>query len=71
MICEGEVAAGEYVFLIDAPKGQFFDVSVNPQYEAPGFLRGVAFKPQPRPAPAAAPVLKKQRSILSLCGKGS
>ena len=56
MFCADEVAAGEYVRLVDAPKGQFFDVSANPQYEARGFLWGVAFKLQPRPALAAAPV---------------
>ena len=71
MICIDKVAAGEYVFLIDAPKGQCFDVSARPQYEARGFLCGVAFKVQPRPAPAAAPVQKKKRSILSPWGKGS
>ena len=44
MICANEVAGGEYVRLIDAPKGRFFDVSANPQYEARGFLWGVAEK---------------------------
>ena len=71
MICTDEVAAREYVRLIDAPKGQFFDVSAHPQYEARGFLWGVAFKLQPRPEAAAPPVEKKHRSVLSLWGKGS
>ena len=47
MICTDEVAAGEYVRVIHAPKGQFFYVSAHPQYEARGFLWGVAFKLQP------------------------
>ena len=46
VICTNEVAAGEYVPLIDAPKGQFFYVSANLQYEARGFVWGVAFELQ-------------------------
>ena len=71
MICIDGVAAGEYVRLIDAPKGQLFDVTGNPQYEARGFLGGVALKLQPRPAPAAPPVHRMQRFVVSLWGKGS
>ena len=62
-----EVPAGEYVRYVDAPKGQFFDVGKPPQYEARGFLWGVAFQLQPRPAPTVAPPpQKKQRSVLWL-----
>ena len=68
MNCTDDVAAGEYVRMIDAPKGQFFDVSANP--EARGFLRGVAFKLQPRPAPGAAPVRKKTRVCSLSLGQG-
>ena len=46
VICTDEVATGEYVPLIDAPKGQFFYVSADLQYEARGFVWGVAFKLQ-------------------------
>ena len=68
-----EVPAGDYVRYVDAPKGQFFDVGKPPQYEARGFLWGVAFQRQPRPAPAFAPPPpgKKQRSVLSLWGMGN
>ena len=71
---EGEVPVGEYVRYVDASKGQFFDVGKPPQYEARGFLWGVAFQLQPRLAPAVAPPRppqKKQRSVLSLWGNGN
>ena len=67
-----EVPAGEYVRYVDAPKGQVFDAGKPPQYEARGFLWGVAFQLQPRPAPAfPPPPQRKQRSVVLPWGMGN
>ena len=65
MICKDEVAAGEYVCLIDVLKGLLFSVG------AKCFCGGVVLKLQPQLAPAAAPVRKERRCVLSVWGAGS